>query len=308
MAHRGTPAVFVLVLLMLPTAAGQGPATCSPAVLDQPTPGIDVAPGAEGRVAFGVTNPNRTPATADIRLNPAYGGWTWSPDRTTVSLGAGANATVTLLLAAPADAATGHRAVSITVEVVLRCDVAGLATAGTSGAAAIGFDAFLAGPPPSRGDGGAGGFDAFELIVLGALVVSAGTAATLVARQTRKGFRVRTEEQEKPVEAGRGASFPVTVENLATGPDTAILDVSAVPDGWNAFMAMPEVPLAGREARQLWVMVRAPPGAEPGERVDVRVDVRSKAAPGKASSATLTAVVAGPGGAAGAAEGAGASS
>lgn len=115
-------------------------------------------------------------------------------------------------------------------------------------------------------------------LVAGLLVVGGLAAAPFViARRRPRGVVADCPEPLKLVRPGRGASFPVELRNPAQTPATATLDVGAVPEGWSAFMPLPDVQLAARESRSLFLMVRAPPEAPPGDAVDIDLTVRDGA-------------------------------
>jgi len=86
-------------------------------------------------------------------------------------------------------------------------------------------------------------------------------------------------EPLKFVRPGRGASFPIEVKNGADEPARLALAVAAVPEGWSAFLPLPEIQLAPKETRSLWLMVRAPETAKPGEAVDVELTATDAADP-----------------------------
>jgi uncharacterized membrane protein len=79
------------------------------------------------------------------------------------------------------------------------------------------------------------------------------------------------------VRAGRGASFPIQVRNASPQNVKYELAVGPVPQGWSAFLPLPDVQLAPREARGLWLMVRSPPDAQNGDAAEVEVSASDPA-------------------------------
>jgi uncharacterized membrane protein len=122
------------------------------------------------------------------------------------------------------------------------------------------------------------------------LVVILGGGAAFM-RSRRRGLAVQTPEPLKSVGPGRGASFPLVLENRSTHQDVARFDLGTVPEGWSAFTALPEVTLVPAERRTVWVMVRAPADARDGTRVPVTVNVRSETYPQQVETRTVTAEV-----------------
>lgn len=124
---------------------------------------------------------------------------------------------------------------------------------------------------------------------LGALAIVVG--AIVAMRRKSAGFDVKCVEAEKHLRPGRGTSFPIEIRNRAREPDVAQFEVGEVPAGWNAFMALPELTLAGGESRTLWLMVRAPPNATSGSGAVVPVAVRSRSSPKLAARVAVRAEV-----------------
>ncbi len=131
------------------------------------------------------------------------------------------------------------------------------------------------------------------LLAGGTLLFAGVVALALIARRKPKGgVTVRAEEVEKRVRPGRGISFPVIVENRGSADEQVTFAVGDVPVGWTAFMAVPELTLAGSESRTVWLMVRAPQGTADGVRADISVDVRAGDSDARTRTIKVTAIVA----------------
>lgn len=123
-----------------------------------------------------------------------------------------------------------------------------------------------------------------ELLIAAIALVAIATAIPFLLKRRKRGVVAQCPEPLKMVRAGRGTSFPIELRNASDEPLTAAFDVSPVPEGWSAFMPLPEVQLAARETRSLWLMVRSPLGAPVGEAVDVELRLRT---PGVADATSV---------------------
>lgn len=126
-----------------------------------------------------------------------------------------------------------------------------------------------------------------EYLVAGIVLIGITTAIPFLLRGKKRGISAECPEPLKLVRPGRGASFPIELRNATPQPATAHLEVGPVPEGWSAFMPLPEVQLAAREKRSLWLMVRAPPQARAGETVDIELRLRHAAGNRKGAAATV---------------------
>lgn len=121
-----------------------------------------------------------------------------------------------------------------------------------------------------------------EYLVAGiVLIVVTLAIVLLLRRRAPAGAMLSCPEPLKFVKAGRGASFPIEVRNPADQSARLGLGVGAVPEGWSAFLPLPEIQLAAKETRGLWLMVRAPEGAKAGDAIDVDILATDPAVPNK---------------------------
>lgn len=130
-----------------------------------------------------------------------------------------------------------------------------------------------------------------EYLVASLVLVGLVGGVVLLARRPTRGLAAECPEPLKLVRPGRGASFPIEVKNGAQANVTARFEVAAVPAGWSAFMPLPDVQLAPRESRNLFLMVRAPEDAIDGDAVDVEVRIRDVSEPGKPTNLRVRAEV-----------------
>lgn len=131
-----------------------------------------------------------------------------------------------------------------------------------------------------------------EYLIASLVLVGLVAAIAMLARRPARGVAAECPEPLKLLSPGRGASFPIEVRNSGGEPVTAQLDVGSVPEGWSAFMPLPDVQLAPRETRSMFLMVRAPEEATTGDAVEVEVTVRPQGAgAGKASHVRVRAEV-----------------
>ena len=117
-------------------------------------------------------------------------------------------------------------------------------------------------------------------LVAGILLLGGAIAVPLLLRRKKPRRATATcPEPLKPVRPGKGTSFPIEVSNPSDGARRLHLEVGPVPEGWSAFLPLPEIQLAAKETRSLWLMVRAPPAANVGESADVEVTATDAARP-----------------------------
>lgn len=120
-----------------------------------------------------------------------------------------------------------------------------------------------------------------EGVLAGVVLIGLVAGIVVLARRAPRALVADAPEPLKMVRPGRGASFPVVVRNPSREAVSAQLEVGAVPEGWSAFMPLPDLQLAPREERNLFLMVRAPEEAQAGQAVDVEVTVRDAARPSR---------------------------
>lgn len=286
---------LALVLLALPLAGGQvppgAPPPCGPIAATAVAPAT-LGPGEQGTVTLTVTNSGARPviATASmVLLGPGTGGsagWTGGGDRTVnvpaASGSAPGTATAEFEVSAEGEAVE-EVTVSFTVSGACPAPIPGVecpqGACVTNEAAAsqrIGYDA----PEQGLQIPFLASLDFRPEVLIAALVLLGILASIpLLLRKRPRALSAECPEPLKTLKPGKGASFPISLANPSADPLRAELEVGAVPEGWTAFLPLPDLQLAPRESRNLFLMVRAPDDAAPGETVDVEVSVRNAARP-----------------------------
>lgn len=127
------------------------------------------------------------------------------------------------------------------------------------------------------------------LLLVAAVVVAVGI--TVAARRTL--VRLASDTREMTVAPGGKVAFPFRAEGLAREADTVLLQVSAVQEGWAAFLPVPELTLEPGQAQELQLIVIAPRDALQGTRQGVLVSATSAKAPKGAATVEFVAVVEG---------------
>ena len=129
------------------------------------------------------------------------------------------------------------------------------------------------------------------LLLLVAAVVTA-IALTVAARRTL--VRLAADTRELVVAPGGKVAFPFRVEGLARDTDTVLMAVSAVQEGWAAFLPVPEMVLEPGQPQELSLVMIAPRNAPQGSRQAVLVSATSARAPKGAANLEFVAMVQGP--------------
>jgi hypothetical protein len=127
------------------------------------------------------------------------------------------------------------------------------------------------------------------------LLVAAVLVAIIVTVSSRRAqVRLTAETREKTVAPGGKVAFDIRVEGLARDADTVLLQVSAVPEGWAAFLPVPELQLEPGQSQDVGLVVIAPATAEQGSRQAVLVSATSAKAPKGVATVEFVAIVQGP--------------
>lgn len=295
---RRLPLLVLLLLAALPHAAGQVPgAPCGPVTMDAPTsPATPVPAGREAEVAVAVTNGGARAVEVTVGLAATDGGegWTLPAPEATQAIAAGETATFAFAVV-PSDSASEQVTLTFTVANATCAVAAGVPCPPQTCQAAL-PQSQSAVVRLERPQGvGIPGLDQLglplEYLVAGVVLVGVATAIPFLLRKKGGGFAADCPEPLKMVRPGRGTSFPIELRNGGADPLTAQFEIGPVPEGWTAFMPLPEVQLAGRETRSLWLMVRSPPNAADGEAADVELRLRGAGKPGPGSVVRVRAEV-----------------
>lgn len=130
---------------------------------------------------------------------------------------------------------------------------------------------------------------AILLLLVAAVLVAVG----LSVASRRSLVRLSANARELTVAPGGRVAFPFRVEGLAKQEDSILLQASAVPEGWAAFLPVPELRLAAGDGQDLSLIVIAPRDAAAGSRQAILVSATSAKAPKGAANLEFVAVVEG---------------
>lgn len=276
---RVVPLLLIVALgasLAAPVALAQLPGVpqpCADITVEQPAVPSPVAPGGETTVTLAVTNPNQVDVLVTATANADQPGWAVAaPEPTTVPAGSTGNFA---FLVAAEESASADAIVTFSASGVCQppqgipCPPGDACNAGSANAQV---------QVPLEADGGftfpgLGGLSP-ELLIAGIVLIGLASVIPFAMRRKKGGVVADCPEPLKMVRAGRGTSFPIEIRNASKDAATAQFEVGPVPEGWSAFMPLPEVQLAAREARSLWLMVRSPQEAKIGDAVDVELRLR----------------------------------
>lgn len=246
--------VAALALLAAPATAQSG---CdAPELTLEETPGT-FQPQGTTTLAVTITNPNPVAADATFTLN-APAGWTTGQERQTVTVASGSSEEIRFTVTAPAQR-QGVAQGRVVAESSLQCNYT--FTMPTSSVASTSFDVAVEQSSTP-----------WTTMLAGGVILVGGVFAVLAVRSRRASLELDCAEPLKEVSAGRGASFPLHLVNRRGEPDTVRLELLEVPEGWSAFVAVPEIELEPKEERELWLMIRSPPEASAGESATVTVE------------------------------------
>lgn len=299
------PALTPVILLALLLMAGQAAAQASPAV--------DISgQSGEGKVAvdhpasftFNVQNnrqaaPQQGSNGADrvvVHVDGVPDGWTASVSPSDFRLAAGASATVTVQVSVSPGAAGRQATMTVVADIYSALEGLDPYTSGVPGASQ---HASASAPLAVRVDNSLTR-DVLETLgpwvyVLAILLVLAVLVAIAIAVSARRALvRLVSDTRERPITPGGKAAFPFRVEGLARDTDTVLMQVSAVQEGWAAFLPVPELILEPGQSHEVSLVVIAPRGAAQGTKQAVLVTATSAKAPKGAANLEFIAVVQGP--------------
>jgi hypothetical protein len=277
--------VLAALLLLLPAATAQSaPQPCGPIGYDKITVPAPLAADAEGEVSIVVKNTNTLqPASVVVSVATTTVGWTIKTSEQTISVPASGQ-TAAKFTVSPTKDAKGD--LTINFSATATCTgPGGQACPGPLAAQCVNGPINTSGVVPLAAPGGFAfpGFSnidfPIEYVIATVVLISLAVAIPLLIRKRKPGLFADCPEPLKMVRPGRGTSFPIDIRNPSTDALTAAFEVGPVPEGWSAFMPLPEVQLAPREARSLWLMVRAPSTAATGSTADVEVRLHNAAKP-----------------------------
>ena len=231
-------------------------------------------------------------ASVDVRVSGTPEGWTASVAPSSFKLRPGASQTVVITLAINPDSEAKSGELTVTADLVSPLE---------------GLDPILGGGGQSQRASGSDTVqvtrddsvtrDLLEtigpwiyvilLLLVAAVLVAIGI--TLAARRSL--VRLSSDTRELTVPPGGRVAFPFKVEGLAKVEDAVLLQVSAVQEGWAAFLPVPELLLEPGQVTEINLVVIAPKGATDGARQAVLVSASSAKAPKGAANLEFIATV-----------------
>lgn len=257
-------------------AAQDAPAPCGPFGVVVAGPASATAAGETATVTATITNDGTPSATVTIGAVVQGSEWALtSAQQQTLTIASGASATATFTVQANADAKTSAtinlsgQADCAPTQLPTGCPNAQLCVAQLP-PRSVTLD--LEAPSGFRFPGLNNVDFPPEYLIAGLVLILIGIAIPfLVRRRKPAGVQLSVPEPLKRVKAGSSVSFPIEFNNPTDQASKLALHVGTLPHGWSALLPMPEVQLAAREARGLWVMVRSPVDAAAGAAADVEL-------------------------------------
>lgn len=128
------------------------------------------------------------------------------------------------------------------------------------------------------------------LVLVAAVLVAVG----LTVGSRRSLVRLSSNMRELTVPGGGRAVFTLQAQGLGKQGNNVLLQVSAVPDGWAAFLPTPELNLQPSEIKDLTLVVIAPENAAVGTRQAVLVSATTAKAPKASANLEFIAIVGPP--------------
>jgi hypothetical protein len=297
-------ALLVALCLLAPAAQGQAPPSPAPAVDISGETERSTVSVAEARVfTFTVRNGGQTVPGAEeqskadvtVSVEGVPAGWTVGVDPSSFELAPGASQAVKVQVQVAPEADAGEA--SLTVKAVLVSPFEGLEPilGQVPGASQTATDS----APLSLTVQNSLTRDVVETLgpwiyAILLLLVAAVVVAIVVSVSSRRAFvRLSADDRERTVAPGGKVAFSFRVESLAREADTVILHVSAVQDGWAAFLPVPELAIEPGQPQDVTLVVIAPPTAEQGARQAILVTATSAKSPKGAANLEFVAVVQG---------------
>jgi hypothetical protein len=124
------------------------------------------------------------------------------------------------------------------------------------------------------------------------LLVAAVLVAVAISLASRRALvRLSSDTRELTVPPGGRVAFPFRIEGLAKQDDAVLLQVSAVQEGWAAFLPVPEIMLVPGQSQDMTLVVISPKNAADGARQAVLVSATSAKAPKGAANLEFIATI-----------------
>lgn len=222
-------------------------------------------------------------------------GWTASVEPAAFRLGPGQSQKVTLRVSVSADAPDGQADLTVTAvlkSALERLDpILGNIPGGTQLASAEDSITVTRDDSVTRDVLEAIGPWIYAVLLLMVAAVLVAVAISVSSRRTL--VRLSSDSRELTVAPGGRVAFPFRMEGLAKQTDTVLLQVSAVQEGWAAFLPVPELTLEPGQAEEMSLVVIAPKDAPQGAKQAILVTATSAKAPKGAANLEFVALVEG---------------
>ena len=297
------PAAIVALALLAVTALAAAQAPSGSAGVQVTIDGEEASasvdrPGEFQAVVKNTGTPTNSPlddqnqASVDVRVTGMPAGWTASVTPSSFKLKPGASQTVTVQVSIAADA--GAKGAELTVTADLVTPLEGLdpiLNPGGQSQRASASDTIRVTRDDSVTRSLLENIGPWIYAVLLLLVAAVLVAVGISLAARRSLVRLSSETRELSVPPGGRVAFPFKVEGLAKSEDAVLLQVSAVQEGWAAFLPVPELLLDPGQSVEINLVVIAPKTASDGARQAVLVSASSAKAPKGAANLEFVATV-----------------
>lgn len=242
--------------------------------------------------ASGTPLDDQNQASVDVSVAGMPAGWTAAVAPASFQLRPGASQSVTVTVSVSADAAA--KAADLTVKADLVAPLGPLDPilgAGGQSQRASGSDTIHVVRDDSVTRDLLENIGPWIYAILLLLVAAVLVAIGISLASRRSLVRLSSEARELQVPPGGRIAFPFKVEGLAKVEDAVLLQVSAVQEGWAAFLPVPELVLDPGQVQELNLVVISPKEASDGSRQAILVSATSAKAPKGAANLEFVATV-----------------
>ncbi len=297
----GRPVLPLLLLLLAASAFAQVPSPAPSVEVSASPSEVDVSVEAPAEISIAVENtspatgtPLDQPRTVLLEVTGAPDGWTASVSPASLQLAAGENGTARLTIAVATGASDGDIALTVTAKLLPlgASAIPGVGPAVDPEATATASVQAHRDDPVTR--------DILETIgpwiyvLLLAFLAAVLLSVRFVVASRRVTVALRSDQSEVTVFPGGRAAAPLVVQNLTKEEDTVVFQVSAVGNGWAAFLPVPELLLGPEATEELSLTVIASKDLESGATQSVLVTATSAQTPGRPATLSFQATVGEP--------------
>ncbi len=231
-------------------------------------------------------------ANVDVRVTGAPAGWTASVTPSSFKLGPGASQTVTVTVSISAGAAAKAADLTVTADLTTSLEpLDPILGPGQQSQRATASDTIHVTRDDSVTRDLLENIGPWIYAVLLLLVAAVLVALGISLAARRSLVRLSSDARELQVPPGGRVAFPFKIEGLAKQEDAVLLQVSAVQEGWAAFLPVPELVLDPGQVQELNLVVISPKTATDGARQAILVSATSAKAPKGAANLEFVATV-----------------